>query len=849
MTGAAIRLGRALSAVWLVVSACGGDDGSVVDAWASDAGVEWAVAAPAPPVAPALPALPVLTPCPSGWRELSTCDGATACDPWPATGIALCAGVDEAHFVGEPGCARVGSACPVDGLPTDLPAAALVIYVRSGASGGDGSRTAPFGTIREAIAVAPDGAVVAIGPGLYEESLVLSRDVTLWGACVAETAIAGGDSGEPAVTVDLDVAASIRNIRIGPHGGRGIFVRGELSLRDSVVDGVTGVGVAVGSRAAIDGDRVVVRRVSPSAAGALSVGIASGPATVTLRRAVIEDIAEYGMIGGSLELEDVAVRDIACGTYPGGAIALESTANLTRIAIDRVCGRALFSNESPVDVHARDLVIRDLRPIPAVGAAVAVHLNHPGSVLTAERAWIAGSVGSAGFVAGNSSTTRVDASLTVNDAVIESRGGTGVPPAAGQVSPGASLNLTRVRACDVDGWYAFGTMHAADVSVHWTRAPPSEPVVTGMRCGAGGSITVERLQVQRGRAGLTAGTYPVPDPPEPCVLRASDVSVQHASWPAVFLLGADAELARVRVTQPLGLGVALLDSHSRISDIEVVGVEVGEDGDFGWGLLILRGTLEAERMRVAEHSGLGVSIQGIGDPLGTSASLRDVRVAGGRGGSLAGEGDGMVFTQASVNMARVELEENRGVALQVFGTEGTTTVTAEDLLIRHTRAAERSDELDGELGRGISVEGAPSTLSVVRGIVEANRELGVAVFDGALELSQTRVLGTMQRECAASTCAAEPGGSGIGIYRGRLTATDVLIEGSALCGIHEFRPGAVSVANLRVRRNPIGICMQEADNLDAFLGRVVFEENESDYMSTGYYVPEPARGVSGSPVP
>ena len=69
-------------------------------------------------------------------------DGPAWCEPWPGGAPEDC-GADEAHFPGEPGCVRVGSACPAGGLPEGLPSDRPVVYVRAAATGGDGTVASP----------------------------------------------------------------------------------------------------------------------------------------------------------------------------------------------------------------------------------------------------------------------------------------------------------------------------------------------------------------------------------------------------------------------------------------------------------------------------------------------------------------------------------------------------------------------------------------------------------------------------------------------------------------------------------------------------------------------------------
>src|SRR5687767_7702175 len=131
---------RAILAIVMGLSACGGGSAASPDAGLPDAEIMITIAAPAPPV---------FTPCPAGWREVEGGD-VTVCDPWPATGRVSTCAADEAHFPGEPGCARIGTACPAGDWPEGLPAGASILHVRPGApAGGDGSQAAPYATIAE----------------------------------------------------------------------------------------------------------------------------------------------------------------------------------------------------------------------------------------------------------------------------------------------------------------------------------------------------------------------------------------------------------------------------------------------------------------------------------------------------------------------------------------------------------------------------------------------------------------------------------------------------------------------------------------------------------------------------
>src|SRR5687767_968563 len=111
--------------LWLL--GCGADRtvedaalGDVPDGGNSDAAQTWMIATPASPAEPA-PADP--TPCPDGFTLDAT---GPRCVGLDATALETCPGAT--HLVpGRDGCVAVGSACPADGYPTDVPVDAVYV--------------------------------------------------------------------------------------------------------------------------------------------------------------------------------------------------------------------------------------------------------------------------------------------------------------------------------------------------------------------------------------------------------------------------------------------------------------------------------------------------------------------------------------------------------------------------------------------------------------------------------------------------------------------------------------------------------------------------------------------------
>jgi len=208
----------------------------------------------------------VMNPCPEGWREVED-DGVVTCDPWPEGGPHECAD-DEAHFPGEPGCSRIGTACPERYWAEDLPEGGTTMYVLAGApAGGAGTQASPFGSVSEALDVAAEGTIVALSKGTFDEAVVLDTGITIWGACVEETVLTSSVPSTESGTVTVRGHDTVvRNLRLG--GERpGVWLDGSslsVHLEDVVIERATQVGWFVGDSGRGTARNVVVRRTRPT---------------------------------------------------------------------------------------------------------------------------------------------------------------------------------------------------------------------------------------------------------------------------------------------------------------------------------------------------------------------------------------------------------------------------------------------------------------------------------------------------------------------------------------------------------------------------------------------------------
>lgn len=426
----------------------GADAGSIVEMYVAPPVIPWwdpDDPSSTPPIAPV-----VLTPCPTGWREVAGTGGEpVVCEPWPEAPVSC--GEFEMLLPGTSTCARVGRACPAGDFPADLPATGVVFVLASAPAGGDGTRASPFRTIVEAFAVAPPGTVIAVGPGRYTDHLRPPPGITIRGACTSATFLVGvmpeytvlrAERGEVTVedlTVEDSVYVGLRAVgattRLRVQGvvlqrttytAFDVVGGASLELRDSLVadtqvdsTGLAGYALLVqpGSHASLE--RVVVRGNRSISVGVLSAtvsiadsavidtgdatsgrsqGIGIGAITganVTLERVVMErnrynhvflDDRSAVTIDSSVLRDGQPQRSDGSG---GGALSLEggSTAEVRRSLIERNASYGIYVNREGARLVASDLVVRDTAGIAADTDGSGLFVNDVTSSADVSRAW------------------------------------------------------------------------------------------------------------------------------------------------------------------------------------------------------------------------------------------------------------------------------------------------------------------------------------------------------------------------------------------------------------------------------------------------------------------------------
>ena len=499
-----MRLILTLAAIVLAIGCDGrspsGDAG--VDADLPDPAlvdIPW-LAAGAPPLEPSPEHA-----CPEGFRTERTDTGIVSCRPWPEGGPATCTGA-EAHFPGEPGCARVGSACPSGEWPEGLPSDRPIVYVRSGAAG-DGTQARPYGSVGFAVSRAPAGAVVAVAKGTYDEPRVdLFSDVSVWGACPEETILSSSVVSEEDTLVGAFLGdGELRNLTVRAPGTMGIYVAMGVTvhLEDVVVDAASGYGLYVtGAGTTVTAEDVIVRDVTTfaSGTGGSAVQVIDG-GRLTLRRASLERAAQIALTvayGAEGTFERVALRD-SIGDAPvvraGTAMAVQE-GGLATLTASAVWGHPRGGLLSAIgsELTVRDVAIEDIGALDdgtASGLEVRVGSTLDARFVLVERA------------RGGAVVASEDGAYTLEDLVVRD-----TRPASDFDFAGTGMSLegesrATVRRALFEGNHRGGIvtrpgtrLHATDLVVRDTRASGPRGLGLGLTF-FGAENVIERAIIER----------------------------------------------------------------------------------------------------------------------------------------------------------------------------------------------------------------------------------------------------------------------------------------------------------------------------------------------------------------
>ncbi|MFK7988795.1 MAG: hypothetical protein AB8I08_22435 [Sandaracinaceae bacterium] len=341
----------------------------------------------------------------------------------------------------------------------------------------------------------------------------------------------------------------------------------------------------------------------------------------------------------------------------------------------------------------------------------------------------------------------------------------------------------------------------------------------GISAEAGGTVTLTRgLLASHTAAGARAsggGTLVLED----VVLRDNREEAIRLSE------GASVDLTRCTIGPGHPWGVLALDAGTRVraDHLLLTGATVRGLSAGGGAQLTLRHTL------VANGEGGGVLVDGAGG----SVMAEDLTVRDIDGDGSAGRGVG-VQRGATLQLTRVDVARARGAAVGIFG-DGTPH-RLQDVTLRETRS--RRD--DGRGGSGLLVVGEGVEVDVERALLTDNRSTAIIADQRArVTLTNTRILDTQPQDCASVSCPDEPGGTGIGVYRGAaVTGSSFEIAGSPLCGVQVAEGGQLDLVEGRVTDGLIGACVQVEDfDVGRIERGVTYVRNERNLDSASRTIP------------
>jgi hypothetical protein len=798
-----------------------------------------------------------MEPCPQGWQAVTLEQAGVACEPWSADARPSCP-EGEVRFPGEAECGLLGASC--QGMwPQDLPTDRPVVYVREGATNGDGSQDAPFGSIDAALQGADPGAVIALAKGTYDEPVELGERVALRGVCPGQTRIthsAGGDA--PATVTVRGTGVRIRDVQVGGAQAGVLVDDGAQARLDRVrVEGATEAGVRVHNGATLTASRLVIRDVQidpDDEMSAFGLVVEFGEAQAEVEQLRIEGATPSALVVDG-EGSRLVVRDAWLGppapAGPQTQFGLGAAASVQRGAtgvFERVLVHdsrtAAFTSMGRTDLQLRRAVVRrTTAPNPEVfGFGVLVGADEARATLS--KVWFDGTA------RGGVHVNRGQASADLTDVIVD--GARNSPEGnLGQgvfVGSDATVEARRLAVRNAPGGVGVdgsgGTATVRDGVFGWTEPIPDDLLGFGFDALSGGVLTLERAAVHgaglAGVAALDGGRIEAQD------LTVTDV-VEPASTPGIARgliveAGGVLKVQRGRVARVQSSGVTVFDGDSRLEASNVLvedmqpstgdvlaGVGVAFDVQAG-------GTMELTRCASRAALGLGAIVTAESTLRASELRIMDVQPATTGGEFARAEGDlGRALDVQEGATATIEgLQVERAREVAVIVSTG-ATLEASEVLVKDTRSV--ATDRTGGLGLS-AVAGGVARIDGASFV--GSRQNGVAVYgDGSeLRLRGVQVRDTREAACTEG-CPAGAGGIGLGSYTGGvLDAQDFLVTASALAGVQVGPRGQMDLREGTVSSSPIGANIQaESYEIGRLSEQVAYKENDTNLDSRTLPVP------------
>lgn len=692
-------------------------------------------------------ASPVEWVCPEGWREVVE-DDVQTCDPFPEGGAARCEG-GEAHLPGEPGCTRIGTACPPTGdFPEGLPADAPIVYVRAGARQGVGTFEAPYGALSDIdFSTLPAGTVVALAGGTYAGAIEASGTLTLWGACPEETVLTASDDVLRQGVLQLstpgaDVTARNLTIRGETRMGALVDSASTLRLQSVIVDRCRRTAIIAEGGGQLEIERSAIRDTQSELDGLLGTGLAvQGGASARVRSVVFERNRTVGVFvrdaEAALVMEDSVVRDTQSqasdGAFGHGLIVQSGARADVR--------RSLLAGNRELGVFVaieaallmENSVVRDTKSRAsdrAFGRGLTVQ---QGARAEVRRSVLAGNRELGVFVA-------TEAALVMEDSVVRDTQsrlldgafgvGLGVRRGAQAEVRRSVFELNRSFGVDVEG--ARTQLVIEDSVVRNTQSQASDGTFgSGLQVQSGARAEVRRSLFLSNR---TVGLVVASDAElimADTVVRDTQSRASDGAFGRGLQVenGARAEVRRSVFARNREFGVVVTrpDAALVLEDAVVRETRSGElDDAVGGGLFVSFGArAEVQRSVFSRNRHAGVLVSDDAELMMADAVVRDTQ-------SRASDGEFGRGLDLQLG-ARAEVRRSlflRNRAGGVLVAQPRTELMMEDAVVRDTQ----SRASDGASGRGLTVQQG-ARAEVRRSIFDRNRQSGVLVSDAETQLA------------------------------------------------------------------------------------------------------------------
>jgi SpoVK/Ycf46/Vps4 family AAA+-type ATPase/nitrous oxidase accessory protein NosD len=457
-----------------------------------------------------------------------------------------------------------------------------------------------FGTIGEAVAMAPEGAVVRVAPGRYDETVVAGRNVTILadggrGAVevsapgdgsavvvaaervVLEGLVLRGAAEHPALDVPLGRAV-VRDCEIVGAGWGAVLVRsrGELRMDECRVTNPDGAGIV-----AMDATQSVIERceIVEVASSAIVISERADPRVrhCTISGVGGNAVCAMGQARGAIE--DCRISDVA---RPAIALEQQSTTTIERCAISGTADIGVYV------ASGADVLVQECSISGTGGHGIAVG---SGAAPTVRTCTVTGTAGYGIHVTGKSrGDFRANTITGTEEAAIWVDGGSDPTFTDTVVRDCADVSVAvlddsaaEFHRLEVEGGSSHGVGIKSGANPLFRRSSVRGCSGHGVVVTGGGRGRLEDCEVGgNGDAGLAAGegaqpyvsgtSFTTGDGPAVRVTAGGVVALRECDIAAPVEVAGEAALTRCRVHGCAGAGVRFEDgARGSLTDTEIFG--------------------------------------------------------------------------------------------------------------------------------------------------------------------------------------------------------------------------------------------------------------------------------------